>query len=577
MAAPAHVAGLAGTLSGGVAAVTATTAGRPRRYSEADVGAFEARMGGAAAVDHVAATVFTGVAAPGDAPAGFTATFVSPPSPSVSGVSAFLSPDGTPIAVTADRLPDFQVVAKKVERAALGPIKFASNSHGIRIVRGSTADQATTMRGLLQDVVNTLKDMGVIEEEVKDVEFFYDRNVVRYVDVDGKVVEKSILAEMEGSDELREQVTDLAICGHEIHGTSGYSGPYLSSKVKGSLQGSAALRRSDSDSIYRNKKTELAQTKAEISRCEAEIAKFPKVMSPAQIARRLSLWTELSNLKKQRTELEKTIGTYVLHERVPRTIRESKSIAAQDLSVPPADFEARTQLATNHLEGLRTTLKARYETKLKAYETAQKATPPTSKDELDRMEKELSALKTLRFRINEIDEYALTMAFAHCPAMGASDVELHAAVEKVRASVDAHYQAEHNKEYQERQKTRTWGQYFRLSPHNEPVLDKYKSDYAVDVGGLLFNSSPDANRLYHAYCLDHSIPLRAPHFTDELLTQMLKLEKDPSHNVEAALDGYFKGLAADDRAAVSAALTAAKVRSAPAPAPVPGPVAGGGP
>ena len=60
--------------------------------------------------------------------------------------------------------------------------------------------------------------------------------------------------------------------------------------------------------------------------------------------------------------------------------------------------------------------------------------------------------------------------------------------------------------------------------------------------------------------------MKAPHFTDTMVAQMLRVAHNPSHDVAEALSQDLEGLAEADRVAIIAAIQAAK---APTPAAAP--------
>jgi|GEM_PF-4186047 len=534
--APSHVAAASATIGGG----------RPRSGSLPDVRVLEATLASSGRVDCVAGRLLSSASSSASHPAGLAGIEFTLDSSNVAGVSATLTPATSPnTRIVATRLePKVKVTAKKVERAALDRVRLFSNANGTTVQRGTSPDQSATMQDCFEAVVDTLKDKKLIKEGVKHINVNYDRNTITFIDTDGKTKEMSILAEMEADPVLSDQMHQLSQHAHEIHGTSSYVAPQLHSKVKGLRNGSTALRRSETDNKYR-------ELKARLRTVEQQIATGKPL--PGET---------LPRLTAEQKELKKKIATFVLHERIPKSVAKAKELIGSDLSVASAVFAERTHLAANHLKALRTTTQAR----IKEKETAITATPAKSPAEIKQLEKELAALKDLQFRINEIDEYALTMALAHCPNPGSSDDEIQQAVDKVRSSVDAHYQAANQQEYNERQvKDRTWGQYFNIIPNN-PTLDTFKHDYSVDAAGLLYNISTDPSRLYHQHCLDHGASMKAPHFTDTMVAQMLRVAHNPSHDVAEALSQDLEGLAEADRVAIIAAIQAAK---APTPAAAP--------
>lgn len=522
-----------------VAGVTAAI-GRPRAASLPGVRAFNATVD--SRTGNVAEARFSMSAPCPGRLGGVQATFEPSDLDEVTGtfIPASATPDRRIVATRLD--PKVKVTAKKVERAVLGIVRLSTHARGTSIVTGMTATQQATTKDLVDAIVNTLKDKKVIKEGVSQINICYDRDAIRYIDTDGKTKEMSILGEMEKHPELREQVRQLAQHAHEIHGTPGYVPMLRHSTVKGSHEGSPALRRSESEQKYRELKSRLATVEEQISKGK---------LAPRET---------LPRLKAEQNELKKKIATFVLHERIPKSVAKAKAKIGRDISVDLPVFAARTDQAEKHLKALRNTIKTRIAEKQKELT----ATPPKPKAEIEKLKKDIAALEDVLFRINEVDEYALTMALAHCPKKGSSDDEIQQAVDRVRSSVDAHYQEEHRKEYEERQvKDRTWGQYILWVPNN-PTLDTFKHDYSVDAAGLLLNISSDPSHYYHKLCLEHGTAMKAPHFTDALLTQLIELEKDANHKVEDGLTSYLEDLAEEDKQVIIAALQAAR---APAPSP----------
>ena len=578
--------------------------------------------------------------------------FVSPnrvtdaASPAIASISASITPLGSgssaaplprrTVHLTPAPLPGVSITATHVTAAKID--RFVASTMGGGAVRTHDMQPLQHESGVkaLQGVVDALWQLqgpgsGKVDTPGLDLSqpnpkftIDFSRLVISYpVTGPGGKVERrevSLREAMENPSEegkaLNNAMEALAVESRGVVGEKAVQSETLLQQCDRNYNKSPALRRSASEPGYQEakaawKSATTAEAKAAAKK-EMDKFKFQSKFPETIAATKAELGIRAGSSADGRIDafakrLEKIQGALTHQITAKHGVIEAK--------------QSEIQTKNRELDALGPRLPA---TPLDASAVAEKATKEAEitslQAELATAKRELTVLQADQERLNDVDEFAVTLALAHSAAKGASAADIDKAARELRQAAEGIYgkkYSEYQKEYHKPHYSffggearalpigtdlpagpgigayiahsafnalkvtcdalGTWVGWQRVAP--DRGLDdaaQYAGQYAGDVGALAYNqmrNSADERMHYASYCADQNIALRQQGVTDHVLSAFFATEGDSNSKgfVDQLLSSIGSGMTPLGKAEIVAKMDATSPASALASGPNPRP------
>jgi hypothetical protein len=546
----------------------------------------------------------------------------------VIGTGALITPQGLASSASTPHLtghtvvhvrpavaPDASITATRVTAAKID--KFVASTIGGGAVRAHDMQPLQHESGVraLQGVVNDLWQLqgsgpGKVHTPGLDLSkpnpkftIDFSRLVISYpvTVAPGKVerTEVSLREAMENTSEegqaLNNAMEALALESRGVVGEKAIQSQTLLQQCDRNYNKSPSLRRSASEPGYQQAKAAWksattpdvkAAAKKEMEKFKFQ-SKFPVDIAATKAELGITTGPESDRIDDFAKRLEKLQGALAHQITAKHGVIEAKQGEIQTKKRELAALAPRLGATTPDATAVRE--KATKEAEITRLE-----------QELSTAERELKVLQADQQRLNDVDEFAVTLALAYSAPQNASPSDIDKAARKLRETAEGIYgkkYSEYQKEYHKPHYSffggearalpigtdlpagpgigayiahsafnalkvtcdalGTWVGWQRVAP--DRGLDdaaQYAAQYAGDVGALAYNqmsNSADERMQYASYCADQNIALRHQGVTDHVLSAFFAAEGDGNSTfVDRLLGSLGSGITPADKAAIVA-------------------------